>query len=75
MKILLRHITSGPYVQSPDKWTDDAEWALDFRFLDRAVNYIRTWHLKEVEVAFVFESDEAEVSCISVEKAELRCAA
>lgn len=55
MRTLLRHKTTNLYLQSLDKWTADPELAFDFRFKDRAVNYIEMWHLEEVEVAFPLE--------------------
>jgi hypothetical protein len=55
MRTLLRHIGTGLYFQGPDKWTHSLEQAYDFRFIDRAVQYVETWELKEVELAFAFE--------------------
>ena len=57
MKTLLRHTRTGLYYQGRDKWTNDPDQALDFRFIDRALTYIRTWQLKEVELAFAFEGE------------------
>jgi len=51
MRTLLRHTQTGAYFQGPDRWTDDPEGAYDFRFIDRAVRYIETWDLREVELA------------------------
>lgn len=73
MRILLRHKTSGLYVQGPDKWTNEPERAVDFRFMDRALAYVHTWHLKEAELAFSFDGDVAEVARVSVKKAALQC--
>src|SRR5215831_6772161 len=75
MKTLLRNTRSGLYSQGPDQWTDDPERAVDFRFIDRALTYIQAWHLKEVELAFVFEDDMSPITSVSVEKAALQCAA
>jgi hypothetical protein len=75
MKILIRHKQSGLFAQGPDKWTDDPERAVDFRFLDRAITYVQIWRLQEAEVAFVYENDLSQVIPISMEKAALRCTA
>ena len=75
MKTLLRHTKSGLYFQGPDKWTDNPERAVDFRFIERALAYIQIWHLEEIELAFVFEGDLSQVARMSVEKATLQCAA
>jgi hypothetical protein len=54
MRTLLRHKQSGTYFRGPDRWTDDPEEAYDFRFVQRAAQYIETWHLDNVELVFAF---------------------
>ena len=75
MKTLLRNTRSGLYSQGPDQWTDEPERAVDFRFIDRALTYVQTWHLKAVELAFFLEDDISPMPSLSVEKATLECAA
>ena len=55
MRTLLRHTRTRLYFQGPDRWTDNPEHAYDFRFTERALQYVATWDLTEVELAFVFE--------------------
>ncbi len=61
------------YLQSPEKWTEDTEDACDFRFIDRAIHYVETWGLEEVELAFAFEDTEC-VTTAPLEKAAVRFA-
>jgi hypothetical protein len=55
MRTLLKHTRTGLYFQGPDRWTDNPEHAYDFRFTGRALQYVATWDLTEVELAFEFE--------------------
>lgn len=55
MKILLRHTETGLYLQGPDRWTSTPEIAFDFRFIDRAHQFMRTWELDKVAIVFAFE--------------------
>jgi hypothetical protein len=54
MRTLLRSIPTGLYFQGPDKWTSNPAEALDFRSIDRALQFVETWALKEMELAFAF---------------------
>jgi hypothetical protein len=74
MRTLLRHRGTGLYLQGPEKWTDNAETAYDFRFIDRAIHYVETWDLEEVELAFAFEDPEC-ITTAPLDKAALRFAA
>ncbi|MEI6785910.1 MAG: hypothetical protein WCQ21_33915 [Verrucomicrobiota bacterium] len=56
MRTLLRNTTTGLYFQGPDKWTGDPAKALDFKMIDRAVNFIETWRLRDMELAFAFRN-------------------
>jgi hypothetical protein len=67
MKTLLRDMTTGLYFQGPDKWTANAADARNFKAIDRAIDFIRTWKLDGVEVAFSFRDSE-EVTSIPVER-------
>jgi hypothetical protein len=72
MRTLLQHIRGGLYVQGPDKWTNNPDEALDFRFIDRTLKYVETWNLKEVQVAFEWDDPQL-VLGVSLEDATLRC--
>jgi len=54
MKTLLRKIPSGLYFQGPDQWTNNPYEGFNFKSIDRAVQFIETWGLKDVELAFAF---------------------
>jgi len=75
MKTLLRHTRTGLYFQGPDKWTNNPDDAVYFRFIDRALAYIQTWQLKEVELAFAFAVDPSPMDHLSVQEAALQCPA
>lgn len=52
MKTLLRNTTTGLYFQGPDRWTSNPAEALDFKMIDRAITFIETWSLRDMELAF-----------------------
>lgn len=58
MKTLLRRISNGLFFEGPDKWTDNAAEGMNFRSIDRALNFINTYHLQDVELAFAFDDSE-----------------
>ena len=74
MRTLLRHTETGLYFHGPNKWTKNVEQAYDFLFIDRALQYVQTWELKEVELAFAFD-DPAWVTTVPLERSTLRYAA
>lgn len=67
MKTLLRDIATGLFFQGPDKWTGNAAEARDFKAIDRAVEFVQTWKLDGVEVAFFFRGSN-DVKTMPVEK-------
>lgn len=71
MKTLLRKISSGLYFQGPDRWTGNPAEAFNFKSIDRALSFIRTWHLQEVELAFAFR-DAPEVKRVPPERIEVK---
>jgi hypothetical protein len=73
MRILLRHTATGLYFQGLDKWTDQPDRAVDFKFVDRALDYIAKWELVEVEVVFAFE-DPPQVTAVRLSKLAARYA-
>ena len=54
MKTLLRKIPSGLYFQGPDQWTNNPSEGFNFKSIDRAIQFIERWGLKDVELAFAF---------------------
>jgi hypothetical protein len=67
MKTLLCNMATGLYFQGPDKWTGNAAEARDFKAIDRAIDFIRTWKLDGVELAFAFR-DTNQVTFVRVEE-------
>jgi hypothetical protein len=71
MRTLLRNTATGLYFEGPDKWTSDPAEALDFKMIDRALDFIDTWSLKDMEVAFAFRGAH-HVTAVPPEKIGLR---
>ena len=67
MRTLLRNKATGLYFQGPDRWTSDPVAALDFKMIDRAVQFIETWRLRDMELAFAFRGHKHVVE-VPVEK-------
>jgi len=67
MRTLLRRVSSGLYFQAADQWTADPDQAHDFRSIDRALDFVRTWKLRGVELAFAFQDSDT-ITTASVEK-------
>jgi hypothetical protein len=67
MRTLLRRVSSGVYFQHADQWTPDPEQAHNFGSIDRALDFVRTWKLRGVELAFAFHDSDA-ITTASVEK-------
>ena len=67
MRTLLRKISTGLYFQGPDRWTSDPVEALNFRSIDRALNFVQTWSLNDIELAFAF-NDRDHVTRLPLEK-------
>ena len=74
MRTLLRHTATGLYFQGPEKWTECLEIAYDFRFVERAREFVKVWELEDVEVVFAFE-DTQSISTLSSDRVELSNAA
>ena len=71
MRTLLRNAATGLFFEGPDKWTSDPAEALDFKMIDRALDFIDTWSLKDMEVAFAFRGAR-QVTAVTREKIALR---
>lgn len=54
MRTLLRNTVTGLYFQGPDQWTSDPAQARDFKLIDRALEFIESWRLQNMELAFAF---------------------
>jgi hypothetical protein len=67
MRTLLRRIPTGLFFQGPDKWTSNPAEALNFKSIDRALDFVQTWHIQEVELAFAF-NDVPSVTLVPLEK-------
>ncbi len=73
MRTLLRKMSNGLYFQGPDRWTSDPGQAFNFKSIDRALSFIQTWRLQEVELAFAFnDRDRREVRRVPPERVALR---
>ena len=71
MRTLLRNTVTGLYFQGPDLWTSDPTAARDFKMIDRALNFVETWSLRDMELAFAFR-DFNHVTGVPFEKIALR---
>jgi hypothetical protein len=71
MRTLLRNTTTGLFFQGPDQWTSDPAKARDFRMIDRALGFIETWRLKNMELAFAFRGAR-QVTAVPPEKIAVR---
>ena len=71
MRTLLRNTATGLFFEGPDMWTSDAAKAHDFKLIDRALNFVETWSLKDMELAFAFKN-RRHVTAVPLEKMALR---
>ncbi|HOF69990.1 MAG TPA: hypothetical protein PLN97_01520 [Verrucomicrobiota bacterium] len=70
MRTLLRNTATGLYFQGPGMWTSDPAVARDFKLIDRALQFIETWRLKDMELAFAFRNVNR-VTRVPIEKTTL----
>jgi hypothetical protein len=71
MRTVLRNTATGLYFQGPDKWTSNPADAHDFKMIDRALKFIETWRLRDMELAFAFKNSRP-VTGVPIEKIALR---
>jgi hypothetical protein len=71
MRTLLRNTATGLYFQGPDRWTINPAEALDFKLIDRALKFVETWSLKDMELAFAF-SGTRPITGVPLERLALR---
>jgi len=67
MRTLLLRIPTGLFFQGPDKWTSNPAEALNFKSIDRALEFVQTWQIQEVELAFAF-NDLGSITRVPLEK-------
>lgn len=58
MRTFLRHIATGQYFQSLDKWTPDRDDAFDFGIVSKAVKIARKLRIPELELVLSFDDPE-----------------
>jgi hypothetical protein len=56
MRTLLRHIPSGKYFQSLDKWTIKAQKAHDFKLGSRALKFVAATGFRDMELVLRLET-------------------
>ena len=64
MKTFLRHVATGQYFESLDKWTPDAEEAHDFRLVARAMKFAQKTHIPGLELILSFDAPEQETEVL-----------
>ncbi len=62
MRTLLRHTLTGQYYQSLGKWTSRPDRAHDFRFVGRAVRFVRKIKSPNMEINFTFDDPQQATS-------------
>ena len=67
MQTLLRHIPTGRYFQSLEKWTPDRDEAHDFGLIARALKFAHQAGLPDLQLVLRFDSSE-EVTAIPFDK-------
>ncbi len=51
-RTLLRNVPTGLYVVSAEAWTGNADEALDFKTMSRAIGFVEQAGLRQMELAF-----------------------
>ena len=60
MRTFLRHVATGQYFQSLEKWTPDRDDAYDFGFISKAVRVARKMRVPNLELVLSLDgSDQA----------------
>ena len=70
MKTLLRQVATGLYYEGPDQWTNNPARAHNFKMIDRALQFVERWKLKDVEIAFAFAKSD-QVKRVPLDKISL----
>jgi hypothetical protein len=58
MRTFLRHVATGHYFQSLEKWTLDRDEAYDFGFVSKALKVAQKLRMRELELELSFEDPE-----------------
>jgi hypothetical protein len=53
MRTLLRHVSTGLYVQSAEQWTGNPDEAHDFKTMSEAIRFVEKAGLSRMELAFM----------------------
>ena len=59
MKTLLRHVATGQYFQSLEKWTLDRDDAYDFGFISKAMKIARKTRIPDLELVLSLDGPGA----------------
>jgi len=62
MKTFLRHVATGQYFRSLDKWTPDAEEAYDFGLIARAMKFAHKTRLPGLELILSLDGPEQDTN-------------
>jgi len=71
MRTLLRQASTGLYFQGPDQWTRELGRAHNFKMIDRALDFVHRFKLRDLELVFAFD-DVREVTRVPIDKMELK---
>ena len=71
MKTLLRQVSTGLFFSGPSCWCSEVTAGRNFKSIDRALTFIRDFHLHDVEIVFAF-NDTNEVTPASLEKVSMK---
>jgi hypothetical protein len=58
MRTFLRHVATGHYFRSPEKWTLDREDAHDFGFISKALKTAHKLQIRDLELEFSLDNPE-----------------
>ena len=58
MRTFLRHMATGQYFQSLEKWTFDRDDAYDFGLVSRAMKIAHKLHIPDLELVLSFDGPE-----------------
>jgi hypothetical protein len=62
MRTFLRHIATGQYFQSLEKWTIDRDEAYDFGVLSKAMKVARKMRIPDLELELSVEGPDAKAA-------------
>ena len=58
MRTFLRHVATGHYFESLEKWTIDRDDAYDFGFISKAMKVARKLRIRDLELVLSFDDPE-----------------